>query len=249
MNKFKLPKIIGHRGLKDYAPENTFSGIKKAISSGFKFIEVDVKITKDLIPVLLHDETINRTSDGFGKCIDFTYYELKKFDFGNWFSANYKNEKILTLQDALKYVSKNHIGINIELKPNKGKEIENIDAIEKIIKLYYNNLKLYISSFDILSLEYISIKLPDIPRGILFDNNTLKKFNSFNEIIDFCKKYNIFCVSFDKQIINNEIVDFFKSRALLVNVYTINDMELAKTLFSWGVDSIFTDKKELIKIN
>ena len=89
LNNFTLPKLIGHRGVKDLLPENTLESISKAFDLGLKCIEVDVKISKDEIPLLLHDDTLDRTTNGSGLVCDFTFEEISKLDAGYFF---YKSE-------------------------------------------------------------------------------------------------------------------------------------------------------------
>ena len=243
MQKIKLPKIIGHRGAKGLAPENTLASIKKALSFGLSFVEIDVKVTKDNIPILIHDKTINRTTNGKGMCHKYNFKELKNLDAGSWFSSRYKKEKILSLEDCIDFIKTNKMGINIELKPNKGKEEDNVIAIQNIIK---NNYKIncFFSSFDVLSVKLIQEKIPYIPRGILIDKSNKE---SLKDTVNICKKYDCFSVGLDKKITNYEIIKYFKSMNLLVNIFTVNNIQSAKTFFAWGADSIFTDRPDYFK--
>jgi Glycerophosphoryl diester phosphodiesterase len=81
----KLPKLIGHRGVKDLCPENTIESISKAFEIGLTYVEVDVKISKDEIPILLHDDKLDRTTNGTGLAINHDYNEIKKLDAGKFF--------------------------------------------------------------------------------------------------------------------------------------------------------------------
>ena len=87
--KINLPKLIGHRGVKDLAPENTLDSINEAIKLNLKWIEVDVKISKDHKPFLLHDEYLDRTTSGSGLPYQFNYEQIKKLDAGSWFNKKY----------------------------------------------------------------------------------------------------------------------------------------------------------------
>ena len=89
----KLPKFIGHRGVKDLIPENTIQSINKAIELSLKWVEVDVKISKDFIPFLLHDDNLERTTNGFGLCCDHNFDDLLKLDAGSWFNNNFAEER------------------------------------------------------------------------------------------------------------------------------------------------------------
>ncbi len=80
-----LPKLIGHRGVKDLCPENTLESIVRAYEIGLRFVEIDVKISKDKLPILLHDDTLDRTTNGSGLAIDYDYEYIKKLDAGKFF--------------------------------------------------------------------------------------------------------------------------------------------------------------------
>lgn len=243
MQNIKLPKIIGHRGAAGLAPENTLASIKKAFVAGLSYVEVDVKTSKDNIPVLLHDDNLDRTTNGSGLCNNFNYNELLKLDAGSWFSNKYKNEKILSLSQCFDYLYKNNMNVDIELKPNKGKEIENILSIKNLVKVKNNIPKYFLSSFNVKSLEHAEKELNSIPRCLLIDKNSIL---TKNDIIDLCYKFKCFCVGLEINIINIEVVNFLKRQNLKVVVFTVNKKNLAKNIFSLGVDSIFTDRPDLI---
>ena len=243
MQNIKLPKIIGHRGAAGLAPENTLASINKAFIAGLSYVEIDVKISKDSIPVLLHDDSLDRTTNGSGLCNKFNYNELIKLDAGSWFSNKYKNEKILSLSKCFDYLYEKNMSVNIELKPNKGKEIENILSIKNLIKVKNNIPKYFFSSFSNKSLEYAEKEFNSIPRCLLVDKNSVL---NKNDILDLCYKFKCFCVGFEINIINIEIVSFLKKQNLNVTAFTINREDLAKNIFSLGVDSIFTDRPDLI---
>ena len=90
ISKFKLPKIIGHRGVKDLAPENSIESISKAFELGLNCVEIDVKISKDNIPLLIHDDTLDRTTSGSGLVCEHTFNEITHLDAG-YFFYNKKN--------------------------------------------------------------------------------------------------------------------------------------------------------------
>ena len=119
-----LPKLIGHRGVKDIAPENTLESINRAIDFKLKWIEVDVKISKDHIPFLLHDDDLNRTTTGIGSPLDLNYKEIRKLDAGQWFDKKYKGAYPPTLKEVMQLCSQKKIGINIELTTKMKKLLE-----------------------------------------------------------------------------------------------------------------------------
>lgn len=243
MKNIKLPKIIGHRGAGGLAPENTLASINEAFSAGLSFIEIDVKISKDRIPVLLHDDNLERTTNGSGLCHNFNYNELLKLDAGSWFNKKYKDEKILSLSKCLDYLYKKKLNVNIELKPNKGKEEENINCIKDLMKLKKNIPEYFFSSFDIKSLEYVEKELPLVSRSLLIEKSSIY---TKKDILDLCDKFKCFCVGLEFNMVNNEIVSYLKKRNLTVTVFTVNEKIIANNIFSLGVDSIFTDRPDLL---
>ena len=169
-----LKNIIGHRGVKDLAPENTLDSILNAFDLGLNWVEIDVKVSKDNIPFLLHDDTLNRTTNGKGLPINFEYDSLKNLDAGYFFYNQNTKIYIPTLQDILILSQKNNICLNIELKPNIGYEKENVKAIIKVIKKLDFNKEYYFSSFDLNSLIIMKEYFPDSKCGLLvetFNNN------------------------------------------------------------------------------
>ncbi len=234
-----LPKLIGHRGVKDIAPENTIFAIEKAIYYNLKWIEVDVKISKDKIPILLHDDNLERTTSGKGSPINFNYNEISKFEAGKWFDRNLKNIYVPTLEEVLKLCSKKKIGINIELKPNKGFEKDNVKAIIKLFKQYKKNLKFYFSSFDWASIILIKKLFPKSNVGILIDKLDI----DIEKIIKKCKKYKIFSCGLNIKIINKKIILLLKNNDIHISVYSSKNItyKIATKLFAIGIDSIFID--------
>jgi len=242
LQKLNLPKIIGHRGACGLAPENTISSLKKASLLNLSYVEVDVKISKDSVPILFHDDSLERTTNGKGFCNQYNYIDLRKLDAGKWFDKKFTNEKIPSLSDSLDFLYKKKINLNIEIKPNKNFELENIKNIVKLINSKTKLPNYYFTTFHIPSLKLISEYLPNINRGLLID----KIIPSIENILIICKKYNCFSIGLDFNIVNSEIIKFFKKNKLIITVYTVNNIEIAKKLFDLGVDSIFTDRPDII---
>ena len=129
--ELNLPKLIGHRGVKDLAPENTIASINKAIDFNLEWVEIDVKISKDRIPFLLHDDKLDRTTSGKGKPFNLKYENIKKLDAGQWFNKRYKNSYPPTLYEVLELCFKKKIGINIEAKTEQVAEENVVKVIEE----------------------------------------------------------------------------------------------------------------------
>ena len=236
-----LPKLIGHRGVKDLSPENTINSIDLAKKLGLNWIEIDVKISKDLVPILLHDDTLKRTANKEGLPIDYFYKDIKKLDAGYNFYNEATKIYIPTLQEVLLFCNQKNISLNIELKPNKGFEKENIKSIAKVLSNvnFYNHY--YFSSFDCNSLIMMKEILPNANYGLLVDN--FKKTRTFSDIKMIAKKYNFFCCGLNNKIINSEIIKEMSDNSIVVNAYSEKNLSVssAKELWEKGVNSIFTD--------
>ena len=239
-NKLIIPKIIGHRGVKNLSPENTIHSIKKAIELGLNWVEVDVKITKDNIPILLHDDDLDRTTSGSGLVSSCNYSEIKKLDAGNFF-YNYPTDiYVPTLEEVLRLCVKKKCGINIELKPNKEFEEKNVMEILKVTKKFKHTLPIYYSSFDLESCILLKNISPKSLVGILIDN--FKNFN-LQEVLQFTSKYNFFNCGLNYNLIESEIIKKIKEKNLFLSVFYEKNIEynIALKLWNLGVDSIFSD--------
>ena len=243
-----VPKIIGHRGVKDLAPENTLDSIIEAFRIGLKWIEIDVKISKDNIPFLLHDDDFDRTTNGTGIASSYNYSQIKKLDAGKFFYK--KDTKIYppTLKEVLSLCKKSKRGINIELKPNLGLEKINVEEILKITNLFKEYVPLYFSSFDLDSCIVVKEISSSNSCGILIHN-----FNhySFEEILKIIEKFKFFSCGLNIKIINTELVKRLKNMNQLITVFSEKNITNEQALYLWniGVDSIFSDDPRDILYN
>ena len=234
-----LPRLIGHRGVKDLEPENTLQSISKAFELGLECVEVDVKISKDKIPVLIHDDNLERTTSGFGIVSNFTFEEIYQLDAGYFFYKHKTNIKVPKLSEVLKFIKKKQKFINIELKPNKGLEVLNVERVlEDVKKNSYQ--KIYFSSFDLLSCVSLKEKSPYSLCGFLKDN--FDNIN-INDTIDICKKNNFFCCGINYKLFSKSLVDKFNKNNIQITVYADKNIsaDLAKHLWDNKVSSIFVD--------
>ena len=150
-----LPSIIGHRGAFNSAPENTLSAFRKAAQLGARWVEIDVRLSSDKVPVIFHDNVVNRTTNGQGPVGTFTLDSLKKLDAGSYYHTDFSGEKIPTLLETIRLCIELNLGINIEIKPNYGQAAETVTAVLTIINRFQEQLKgnVLFSSFDLLCLE------------------------------------------------------------------------------------------------
>ena len=237
--KLKLPKLIGHRGGKDLCPENTIESISTAFDIGLNYVEIDVKISKDEVPILLHDDTLDRTTDGTGLAIDFDYNFLKKLDAGQFFYNSKTNNFIPKLADVLDLCKSKNRNLNIELKPNLNFEKINVHKILELTK-EVEDIEIFYSSFDINSFIEISNLFIYSNRSFLIDS-----FDEYSltDLFSITEKYNANICGLNIELISKEIIEKIKEKNLIVTIYSEKNISMieAKECFNIGVDSIFID--------
>ena len=248
-NNLIIPKVIGHRGVKDLSPENTINSIEKAIEIGLNWVEIDVKITKDNIPILLHDDDLDRTTSGSGLVSSCKYSEIRKLDAGKFFYHYDTDIYVPTLEEVLLLCAKKKCGINIELKPNKDFEKQNVIEVFKVTKKFEYILPIYYSSFDLETSILINKNFPNSLVGILVDDF---KHYTLEEILKLTSKYNFFSCGLNINLVQKNIIKTIKEKNLFLSVFAKKNIKynMASKLWNLGVDSIFSDDPtDIIKRN
>ena len=235
----KLPKLIGHRGVKDLCPENTLESVAMAFDLGLTFVEIDVKISKDKLPILLHDDTLDRTTNGNGLVIDYDYENIRKLDAGKFFYKKNTNIFVPKLEDTLNLCINNNVNLNIELKPNKNFEKENTLQIYELTKNIHQ-IDIFFSSFDMISILEISKLYPQSFRSFLLDD-----FNEYNihDLINLSINNDLKICGLNIDLVSTDIIKKIKESNMSITVYSDKNINLSKAneIFSLGVDSIFID--------
>ena len=237
--KLKLPKLIGHRGVKDLCPENTLESIARAFEIGLNFVEIDVKISKDKLPILLHDDTLDRTTNGSGLAIDYDYENIKKLDAGKYFYKKNTNIIVPKFEDTLNLCINNNGNLNIELKPNKHFEKENTLQIYELTKNIHQ-IDIFFSSFDMISILEISKLYPQSFRSFLLDD--FKEYN-IDDLINLSINNDLKICGLNIDLVSTDIIKKIKESNMSITVYSDKNINLsnANEIFSLGVDSIFID--------
>lgn len=241
--KLDLPPIIGHRGSADLAPENTLAGLRRAHDEGASFVEFDVKLTADNVPILMHDDRLERTTNGKGKVASRTHAEIQALDAGGWFGPEFKDEPVPTLRAALELCIELGLGINLELKPCKGREEDTAKiALNLLTEVWPSHLGLpvpLISSFEQKALTTAKAIAPDLPRGCLMTRMPRRWQSIFEEFG--CSTLNI-----SNRWVRRKNLESVSAAGVPILVYTVNDPRRALDLFEMGVTSIFTDRVDLM---
>ena len=243
---YKLPKIIGYRGVRGYAPENTLSGLHMAADMGIQWVEFDVKLTKDGEPVLFHDEDVNRITGKSGAFKDYTWAEVQDMDAGSHLNDSFVGEPVPHLEDALEVCINRGMGVNIEIKPCPGREVETAEvALDCASRIWPEDIpQPLISSFKYPSLETALDMAPNWPRGFLIDEAKDDLPENWRDLVKYIDPFSINCNG------NVATLENFKSYFELdlpVLCYTINDPDKALELFDIGVTSVFSDMPDVIE--
>lgn len=241
----KLPKVIGHRGAKAYAPENTLESIRTAASLGVEWVELDVKLTKDGVPIIFHDEELDRTTNGTGFVAMTNYEDLRDLDAGSWFGDSFVRSRIPTLEEAVDVILKHNMGLNLEIKPCPGREKETAEvALDALSRIWDEQEKLLISSFQYVSLEAALDIAPDYARGLLIGGEEMPEtWKDMAEYLD------VSTINLGSRLVTRQIADEIMDMELPLLVYTVNDPMEARNLQRLGVDAFFSDCPDVILEN
>lgn len=241
----KITKVIGHRGAAAYAPENTLEGLHTAADMGVEWVEFDVKLTRDTVPILFHDDTLDRTTNGSGKVALMEYEDLRQLEAGSWFGDSFAGVKIPTLEEAVDVLLSRGLGVNVEIKPCPGREKETAEVVLDVLsQIWDDHDRILISSFSHVALEVARDMAGDWPRGFLMESTWPDNW------ADIARYLEASTININGRTINREQVEeLVDTLSLPILAYTINDPELARRLQGWGVDSLFSDCPDVILEN
>ncbi|TQR17191.1 glycerophosphodiester phosphodiesterase [Psychrobacillus vulpis] len=230
-------KVYAHRGSSGTHPENTIAAFKAAAVLPIHGVEFDVHMTKDGELVVIHDESINRTSNGQGFIKDMTLTELKNYDFGSWYSAKFRGETIPTLREVLYVFKDTHHHINIELKsdifPYEGMETK----VLQMLKEYRLEERVVISSFNHEMVSNFKKLAPHIETAILFMEVMIAP-HEYARLVGADSLHAYFPTAL--RPMGKEAIDSGK----VLRVFTVNEESYADMLKQVGVHAIFTDFPE-----
>ncbi|RDU37749.1 glycerophosphodiester phosphodiesterase [Neobacillus piezotolerans] len=230
-------KIYAHRGSKGTHPENTLEAFKEAVRLGVDGIELDVHLSKDGKLVIIHDETVDRTTDGSGNVRDMTLDELKSLDAGSWFGWEFQGAAIPTLDEVLELLAGTGIMLNVEIKsdviPYEGIEQKVLEALER----HSYKEQAIISSFNHYSLKKVRKLDPYIETAILF-------MEVLHEPWAYAKTIGAFGLHVYLPVAYTEMARTATNLGVPVRVFTVNKEKNMRELIQLGVDTIMTDYPE-----
>ncbi|MCT8138480.1 glycerophosphodiester phosphodiesterase [Anaerobacillus sp. CMMVII] len=226
--------IFAHRGSAGTHPENTMEAFEAALQAGADGLELDVQLTKDLVPVIIHDETVERTTNGEGWVKDLTLEELQKLDAGSWFSPAFRHAKIPTLKELLQWISSTHLLLNIELK----NAVIRDSGLEKIVLALVEEFgltdRVIISSFNHYSLVDIRKMNAEIEIAVLFMEGLYEPWNYAKQI----GAQGLHCYL---PVAVPELLAGAAKAGMPVRPFTVNEDHHITALLKGGCSAIITD--------
>ena len=230
--KVKTVIVIAHRGASGYAPENTLAAFKRALALGATFIETDLQLSRDSHFVAIHDDTVNRTTNGQGKVHDLSLVELRRLDAGSWFGSEFAGERIPTLPEILEFAKKHDAVFYLELKPSGswGGEHTLIGALRSSGEI----ARTIVISFDPSILEAVRKIEPTVMTGLLFDGQIELPLQRAVEI-------GARQLAMRGDLVTPALLAEARKHDLQVVCWTVNQPAHMRLLIEAGVDGIMSD--------
>jgi glycerophosphoryl diester phosphodiesterase len=224
--------VIAHRGASGHAPENTLAAFKRAVTLGASFIETDLQLSRDARFVAIHDDTVNRTTNGQGKVHDLTLADLRRLDAGSWFGSEFTGERIPTLEEILEFSKRHDAVFYLELKPTGswGGEHALIGALRQTREI----ARTIVISFDAGILEAVRRIEPTLMTGLLFEGQLDQPLERAVEI-------GARQLAVRGDLVTPALLAQARKRDLQVVCWTVNQPAHMRMLIEAGVDGIMSD--------
>jgi glycerophosphoryl diester phosphodiesterase len=228
-----LPRWFAHRGGGSLAPENTLAGIRLAARLGYRAVEFDVMLSADGTPVLIHDETLERTTNGTGRVCATRDAQLFALDAG-------QGERIPRFVEAAALCRELGLLANVEIKPAAGHEVATAEVVARLAADLWRGAEVQplISSFSLVALEVARDLAPDLRRGVLFEAPPADWLAQLQRL----QAVSLHC---DADLLSDEVLAEARAHGVPVLCYTVNAEKQAKMLFARGVSALFTDRLDL----
>lgn len=233
--------VVGHRGAKAHAPENTLVSVRRAAADGAKMVEVDIKLTADGRAMVIHDELLDRTTDGSGPMASTLFDAVSALDAGSWFAPDYVGEAIPTLEELIDVLAETGLAVNLEIKPCPGREAETAKVCIDVARaMWPSQLPLpVLSSFALTSMEVARDLARDWPRAWL-DEKLPENWEQLALDLD------VQAAHLGTRNLTEDDARRVLASGRELAVWTVNDVERAHQLRRWGAAAIITDDPGLL---
>jgi glycerophosphoryl diester phosphodiesterase len=229
--------VIAHRGASGYAPENTLAAFKRALALGATFIETDLQLSRDARFVAIHDDTVNRTTNGTGKVHDLSLADLRRLDAGSWFGSEFTGERIPTLDEILEFSKKHDVVFYLELKPGGSWGGEH--ALIGALRESQEAARMVVISFDAGILEGLRKIEPTLMTGLLFDGQIDRPLERAVEV-------GARQLAIRGDLVTPALLTEARKKDLQVVCWTVNQAAHMRLLIDAGVDGIMSDYPDRI---
>lgn len=227
-------KVWAHRGYSSRAPENTLAAFRLAAEAGAEGLELDVHRTKDGEVVVIHDETVKRTTGVKGRVKDLTLEEIRRLDAGSWFDKSFAGEPIPTLSEVLELAADKNLWVNIELKNNKIPYAGLEEAVLEQVDRYDWSRRTVISSFNHYSLRKVHQQRPDMDIAILYMANLIEPWH-------YARHVGATSIHPYWPTTQDEVLRGCHEAGFPVRPFTVNRREEMSRLLRASVEAIITD--------
>jgi glycerophosphoryl diester phosphodiesterase len=236
MHPSPWPLWIAHRGAGKLAPENTLAAFRLGAQHGYTAFECDVKLSADGVPFLLHDATLDRTTNAKGIAGELTWTELSRLDAGAWHSARHAGEPIPTLDATAAFCHEGGHALNIEIKPTPGTDQHTGRVVAVAAQRLWagRTPPPLLSSFSPEALDGARDAAPSLPRALLIDKFTDGWFER-------ARALGCAAVVANWRLFDRALVERLHGAELWAMCYTVNDAPAARELLAWGLDALITD--------
>ena len=240
LTPWPYPRWVAHRGAGKLAPENTLGAFRLGAAHGYRMFECDAKLSADGVVFLMHDATLERTTNGHGTGGDLPWQALSQLDAGSWHSRTFAGEPLPTLQALARFCQANGFHLNIEIKPTPGTETVTGEAVARLAAELWQGAPVppLLTSFKPEALAAARQAAPDLPRGLLVD--TL-----WEGWLEKAQELGCTAVVANQSLWNATNVAQVHGAGLRCLSYTVNDQEAAEHLLALGTDGIITDRIDL----
>ena len=239
--RWPYPRIVAHRGGGKLAPENTLGAIRLGASMGFRGVEFDVMLAGDGTPVLIHDETLERTTNGRGEVAATPYAEIARLDAGGWHGERWRGERVPAFEEAGRLCRELGIWTNVEIKPAKGHERATGEAAARMARDLWRGAALppVLSSFSTEALAAARDAAPGLPRGSLVSEVPADWEQRLRDLA---------CVALhcNYEHLDAPLAARIHAAGYSVLVWTVNEPAVARQVLGWGVDCLVTDALDRI---
>jgi len=231
-----FPLWIAHRGAGKLAPENTLAAFRLGAHYGYRAFECDVKLSADSVPFLLHDATLERTTNGQGVAGERSWAELSQLDAGSWHNRLYAGEPLPTLRAVASFVQRNGFALDLEIKPTPGLEAHTGAVVaEEVARLWHGQTQVpLLSSFQPEALRVALDSAPALPRALLLDTMPA-------DAIEMALKLRCVALITNHKLMDAGLVARIHAAGMRAMVYTVNEPERAQQLLACRIDGLVTD--------